>query len=37
MKKAIALIPTRLESKRLPRKLLAIINKKTLLQRAYES
>ncbi len=37
MKKILIAIPARLESKRLPRKLLAIINKKTLLQRAYES
>ena len=37
MKKILIAIPARLESKRLPRKLLANINNKTLLQRAYES
>ena len=37
MKKILIVIPARLESKRLPGKLLANINKKSLLQRAYES
>jgi CMP-2-keto-3-deoxyoctulosonic acid synthetase len=35
--KAIALIPARLEASRFPRKLLTLIQGKSVLQRTYES